>query len=66
MQTKHTGWLTTWKDIYNYCGFKDERLLKKYCADGLPVHKKGKVVVALPAELDMWVVENMPLWKKKK
>ncbi len=57
------GWLSGWKEIAEYCGGVSCVTAKTYVGHGLPVHKIGGKIVALPLELDNWLLAR-PVYKR--
>ncbi|KKN00230.1 hypothetical protein LCGC14_1139850 [marine sediment metagenome] len=57
--TTSLPWLTGWKKIGAHIGITDRQTLKKYKRKyGLPVRRlPGGRPVAIPEELNMWLVE---------
>jgi len=61
------GWLTGWKEIANYIGQNVQTAKKYYKKFGMTIRRgPGNKPIALPYELDQWLITFDNLKKRKK
>jgi hypothetical protein len=61
------GWLTGWKDIAKYVGLSTRTCQRYERAYSFPVYfLPGGSPVALPFEIDQWLLESSRIERRKK